>query len=133
MMDFFARFRDHYKSHEDPYHGATDLAETVTLSFGECVSSENPAVCPDSRKASHNLVRLQDGRTVLHVINHTYDAGVVELTGFRASFRTDERPSRVTLASLDFEADREAEFTYEGGMLEVDVGTLPASVAIVVE
>ncbi|WP_437585515.1 hypothetical protein [Sorangium sp. So ce1000] len=133
MMDFFASFRDFYKSHEGLFHGATDLADPVTLSFAECASSDDPEACAGGKKTSHNLVRLSDGRTVLHVINHVYDAGVVDQEGLTASFPVDEAPTQVTVTSLDFEGDREVPFTYEDGVVTVEVGALPASVAIVVE
>ncbi|AUX40409.1 hypothetical protein SOCE26_018100 [Sorangium cellulosum] len=77
-------------------------------------------------------MRLPDGRTVLHVINHEYSGGVVEQV-IRASFPVEASPTEVTVASLDFEADRPAPFTYEDGVVTVEVGELPASAAIVVE
>ncbi|XXX72125.1 hypothetical protein WMF30_31215 [Sorangium sp. So ce134] len=133
MMDFFARFRDFYKSHEGLFHGATDRTGEVTLSFEECASAEDPEACADEKKTSHNLARLPDGRTVLHVINHTYSAGVVEHEGLSVRFPVDASPTEVTVASLDFEGDRAAPFSYEDGVITVQVGSLPASVAIVVE
>ncbi|WP_434040854.1 MULTISPECIES: hypothetical protein [Sorangium] len=133
MMDFFARFRDFYRLHADMFHGATDLTGPVSLSFEACASAEDPGACAEQKKTSHNLVRLADGRTVLHVINHEYSAGVVEQEGVTASFPVDTAPAQVTVASLDFEEDREVPFTYEDGVVTAEVGTLQASVAIVVE
>ncbi|WP_437911292.1 hypothetical protein WME73_26070 [Sorangium sp. So ce302] len=133
MMEFFARFRDFYKSHEDLVHGATDVPGPVTLSFEECASAEQPEACAGEKKMSHNLVRLADGRTVLHVINHEYSAGVVEQAGVTASFPVDASPTQVTVASIDFEEDRVVPFSYEDGVVTAVVGALPASVAIVAE
>ncbi|XXY12705.1 hypothetical protein WME88_31040 [Sorangium sp. So ce216] len=133
MMDFFARFRDFYRSHADLYHGARDLTDPVGFSFEGCASAEDPGACAEAKKKSHNLVRLPDGRTVLHVINHEYTAGVVEQPGVTVSFPVGRAPAKVTVASLDFEQDHEAPFSYEEGVVTAEVSALPASVAIVVE
>ncbi|WP_437475857.1 hypothetical protein WME75_24680 [Sorangium sp. So ce1014] len=133
MMEFFARFRDFYRSHADLVHGATDLTGEVTLSFEACASAEDPEACADEKKTSHNLAQLPDGRTVLHVINHVYSEGVVEQEGLTASFPLDTSPTEVTVASIDFEEDRAVPFSYAEGVVTVQVGSLPASVAIVVE
>ncbi|WP_438031471.1 hypothetical protein [Sorangium sp. So ce204] len=82
---------------------------------------------------SHNLVRLADGRTVLHVINHEYSAGVVEQVGVTASFPVDASPTQVTVASIDFEEDRVVPFSYEDGVVTAAIGALPVSIAIVAE
>ncbi len=117
MMDFFAAARGFYRGHADLFHGAHDSTVAVTLSAAGV--------------ASH-LVTLDDGRTVLHLVNHNYAAGFVSQAAVTATIPAAAAPTSVTLASPDLTADEPATFAVAGGKLTVNVGTLVSSVMIVV-
>ena len=116
MMDFFGQLAAFYRAHADLYHGARDLSDPVTVSL--------PAI------AAH-LARLGDGRTVLHLINHQYAQGPQTRSGVQVSFPAPEAPSDVTLASPDLAADVPASFTYDGGLVHVEVPRLDTYLAVV--
>ncbi len=119
MLDFFVQLSAFYRGHADLFHRAQDLSDPVTVSL--------PAI------AAH-LTRLADGRTVLHLVNHTYAQGLQPRTGFTVSFPVPHAPSSVTLASPDLAADVGATFrTDGGGRVQVDIGRLDASLAVVVQ
>lgn len=116
MMDFFKHLRGFYKDHADLYHGALESTGVPTVS------------APSTATV---LTTLPDGRTVLHVINHSYVGGVVGQKDVTATFPRATAPTTVTLVSPDFTADKTALFTYQDGVVTVTVGDLDASVAVV--
>jgi hypothetical protein len=117
MMDFFAQMRAFYEAHADLFRGAHDAAATATLT--------------GSGLASH-LATLDDGRAVLHIVNHNYASGFIPQSGVTASIPFDHAPAGVTLVSPDFAADQPGAFTYAGGAVAVNVGAIASSVAVVV-
>jgi hypothetical protein len=117
MMDFFAAMRDFYRGHADLFHGAHDSTATAVVSAAGVAS---------------RLVTLDDGRTVLHLVNHNYAAGFVPQSAVTATIPVAATPTSVTLASPDLASDQPATFTYAGGNVTVNVGTLLSSVAVVV-
>ena len=117
MMDFFAAMRDFYRGHADLFHGAHDSTATAVVSAAGVAS---------------RLVTLDDGRTVLHLVNHNYAAAFVPQSAVTATIPVAAAPTSVTLASPDLASDQPATFTYAGGNVTVNVGTLLSSVAVVV-
>jgi hypothetical protein len=117
MMDFFAQIRAFYEAHADIIHGAHDATAAATVT--------------GSGLASH-LATLDDGRAVLHIVNHNYASGFIPQSGVTASIPFDHAPATVTLVSPDFSADQPATFTYAAGAVSVDVGAVGSSVAVVV-
>src|SRR5665213_132605 len=114
MMDFFGTLRDFYRGHADLYRGAHDATASAAVSVGDV-----PATGIASR-----LVTLDDGRVVLHLVNHNYAAGFVAQSAVTATIALAAAPTSVTLASPDLASDRPATFTYAGGNLTVNVGVL---------
>jgi hypothetical protein len=117
MMDFFAQIRAFYDGHADRLRPAKDATVDATVSA--------PNV------ASH-VTTLPDGRTVVHLVNHNYDAGFVAQAGVTVTLPTPQAPSTVTVASPDQASDADAAFTYAGGSLTVTVGQLVSSAMVVV-
>lgn len=118
MLDFFKQLKSFYKGHADVYQGAHELAAAPTVS---------------APGATTVLNALPDGRTVLHIINHAYSAGVIPQQNVTAAFPVAAAPTTVTLVSPDFTADQPAQFTYANGTVTVSVGELDAYVAVVVQ
>jgi hypothetical protein len=118
MMDFFKQLRGFYKAHADLYRGAQQLPDTSTVS---------------APSTSTSLVKLPDGRTVLHVVNHAYSAGVVPQPDVTVSWPLSAKPASVTLVSPDLGADQTATFTYADGVVTVKIGQLDAYVAVVAQ
>jgi hypothetical protein len=117
MMDFFQTIRAFYEGHADLLIGAQDA------SFSPNVSA--------SSVASHATV-LPDGRTVVHLVNHNYDAAFLPQSGVTVTLPLAQAPTAVTVASPDVPADQSATFTYGAGELVVDVGSLVSSAMVVV-
>ena len=118
MMDFFATMRDFYRTHTDLFRGAHDSAVVPVVST--------------TGVAAH-LVTLDDGRSVLHLVNHNYAAGFVPQAGLSVTIPLAQTPTSVTLVSPDLAADQPATFSYASGQLLVNVGTLVSSVAVVID
>lgn len=118
MMDFFKQLKGYYKAHADAYLGSQEKAGTPA------VSAPNVTTILDA---------LPDGRTVLHIVNHNYSAGVVTQSGVTASFPLSSAPTSVTMISPDFTADKTPTYDYAAGSISVAVGDLGAYVAIVVK
>jgi hypothetical protein len=123
MMDFFGTMRGFYRGHADLFRGAHDSTASAAVSVGGL---------PAAGIASH-LVTLDDGRTVLHLVNHNYAAGFISQSAVTAAIPVAAAPTSVTLASPDLTGDQTATFSYAGGNLTVNVGTLVSSIAIVVQ
>jgi hypothetical protein len=123
MMEFFGTMRAFYRGHADLFRGAHDAIATATMSVGGL---------PASGITGH-LVTLDDGRTVLHLVNHNYAAGFISQSAVTATIPVAAAPTSVTLASPDLAGDQTATFRYAGGNLTVDVRTLVSSLAIVVQ
>ena len=117
MMDFFGQMRAFYEAHADLFRGARDATAAATVS--------------GAGLAAH-LTTLDDGRAVLHVVNHNYAGAFAPQSGVTATIPFAAAPAAVTLASPDFAADQSASFTYAAGAVTVDVGTVGSSVAVVV-
>jgi len=62
MMDFFQQLKTFYKGHADVYAGSQQTSGSPTVSVPNVTTV---------------LDNLTDGRTVLHIINHNYSAGIV--------------------------------------------------------
>ncbi len=122
MMDFFATMRDFYRGHADLFRGAHDVAEAPAVLVAG-VSAAGVA---------SRLVTLDDGRTVLYLVNHNYADGFVPQSAVSATIPVAAAPTSVTLASPDLAGDQTATFTVAGGDVTVNVGTLVSSVAVVV-
>lgn len=118
MMDFFKQLQAFYKGHADVYRGSVELSDVPAVSAPNVTTTLNA---------------LPDGRTVLHIINHSYSAGVVAQHGVTATIPLATAPTSVTLISPDYAADKTPVFTYADGSLSVTVGDLDAYVAIVVK
>ena len=118
MMDFFQTLRAFYEGHADLLIGAEDAAFSPTVSA--------------SSVASHATV-LPDGRTVVHLVNHNYDAAFLPQSGVTVTLPLAQAPTAVTVASPDLPADQSATFTYGAGQLVVDVGSLVSSAMVVVQ
>ena len=79
MMDFFQTLRAFYEGHADLLIGAEDAAFSPTVSA--------------SSVASHATV-LPDGRTVVHLVNHNYDAAFLPQSGVTVTCRSRKPPPR---------------------------------------
>jgi hypothetical protein len=118
MMDFFKQLRAFYDAHAVLYRGGQDLQVTATVS---------------SPKVTSGLAQLPDGRTVVHLVNHDYAAGVVPQQALTVTWPASSAPASVTLVSPDLPSDQPATFTYAGGQVTVNVATLEAYLAIVAQ
>ncbi len=118
MMDFFQSMRAFYQGHAELFRGGHDSA----------VASEVSA----TNVAAH-LVTFDDGRAVLHLINHNYAAAFVPQAGLSVGIPLVQEPKSVTLVSPDMAMEMPATFTYDGGKLTVDVGSLVSSLLVVMQ
>lgn len=116
MMDTLQALRAFYSAHRELFWGATDAPGTVQTSL---------------TSAGTRLATLPDGRRALYLINHDYAAGFVAHANVTVSFPAPAAPTSVTLASPDLPADMPAQFSYQGGVVSVNVGELSSSLVVV--
>jgi hypothetical protein len=117
MMDLFAGLRDFYRAHADLVRAGHDSPIVPELSVAGV--------------AAH-VVGFDDGRTVVHLINHDYAAGFVPKPALTVVLALPAAPASVVLASPDLSADQPLAFTYADGRLSLTIDTLVASAMVVV-
>lgn len=118
MMDFFQAMRGFYQEHADLFRAGHDSTVVPVVSA--------------TGVATH-LVTFDSGRSILHLVNHNYATAFAPRPGLSVSVPLAQAPTKVTLVSPDLSADLLATFSYTGGQLSVDVGTLVSSVVVVIE
>ena len=115
MMDTFSALRTFYTQNQQLFRGAQDAPGTVTSS---------------QTNIGTRLATLPDGRLVLYVINHNYSASFLPQSNLALSFPSATAPASVVLASPDT-PNVAATFSYESGMVTVNVGALTSYVVVV--
>lgn len=119
VLDFMAEYAGYYRKNSGLYHGNEPSARAVSLS--------------QPRIAYNLMEQAEQGRLVLHLINHDYAAGVMrDRTGITAELPLPEAPSRVYAVSPDRDGERELVSTYAGGSLSIQVGSLAYYEAVVI-
>jgi hypothetical protein len=116
LMPLFDQLGAFYRGHANLYHGAQDLTATVSVSAPNITA---------------HLTQLQDGSTVLHLVNHNYSQAFQPQSNVSVSFPVSNIPTSVTLVSPDSSADTPAAFTLSNGQVSVVVPQLASYVAVV--
>lgn len=117
MLEFLKQQAGFYAAHAPLYAGARPLDTPVNTSVAQITAG---------------LTRQRD-ITLLHLVNHNYQGGLLTQRTFTASFPYPEAPRRVTCHSPDAEAARPLAFRFANNTLTVAVDELAAYNLIVIE
>lgn len=117
MMELFQGLRDFYRARREVVSAGRDLAVTPELSA--------------TNVAAH-VVGFDD-KTVVHLVNHNYNAGFTRLSNLSVTLPLAQAPNRVTLVSADQPQDQPAPFSYADGKVTVTVDALVSSAMLVLQ
>ena len=117
MMEFFQGLRDFYRAHSEVVSAGRDLPVTPELS---------------TTNVTAHVVGFDD-KTVVHLVNHNYDAGFTRLSDLSVTLPLAQAPNKVTLASVDQSQDQPAPFRYANGNVTVTVDALVSSAMLVLQ
>ncbi|HEX8348118.1 MAG TPA: hypothetical protein VF657_25815 [Actinoplanes sp.] len=110
MLEFFETYTRFYRDHRSLFR-SNDLAEqTVQVGVANVAASL--------------LVQRGTGARTVHLVNHNYDGGIVEQTGFTAQVDLPRCPRRVTMVSPDRTGSTAPAFSCRDGHLTVTVDRL---------
>ncbi|MEW9553207.1 hypothetical protein [Nonomuraea sp. NPDC050783] len=116
MMDFFTTYTRFYKDHRALFQDNTIGAQEVRVGVAGVAASL--------------LVRRGTGRRSIHLVNHTYDRGIMPRSGFTVEADVGSCPRRVTAISPDFPQTKSPAFSCRHGTLRLTVDRLDYSTVI---
>lgn len=117
VLEFLKQLAGFYAAHAPLYAGARPLDTLVSTSVAQIT-----ATLTTSQK-----------KTLLHLVNHNYQRGLLRQRQFTTSFPYPEAPQRVTRHSPDAEGARPLAFRFADNTLTVEVDELEAYDLIVIE
>lgn len=118
ILPFLTTYATFYKEHGDLYKNTINSTLPVSIS--------RPQV-------TWNLTQqVEQGRYLLHLINHNYDQRIIPQENLTASLPLKQNPVRVTLISPD-EPGGKLPYTFEKGTLSVDISHLKYYDVLVIE
>jgi hypothetical protein len=110
VLDFMASYSAFYKNNRDLYSQVSE--STITADVGvanvEATSMDQPS----------------RSRTLLHLVNHNYDKGILPQSNVKVSISSTNDPVSITCISPDVSAPSSVAFTRVGGRIEMVLDSL---------
>jgi hypothetical protein len=118
LMPLFHGLASFYRSHAGVYHGVSASSAVATSTLPAATVSV--------------MDQVQPHRRIVHVVNHSYAAGIVSQQNVGLTIPVDAKPSSVVWASPDIARDTPLASTFASGLLSVTIPTLDAYSVVVV-